>query len=224
MKVTAATLFLLTLNGQYKNVSPTSPTSTLRMDLFNGEEQCIGQDFDEGDEIIFKIGASSKSDHGHSQTLRVTVSDPSEEIIAEEKIKIVDTQKIKNIPQTIEADGVHEMCFRYEGHNDKIPVQIYFGVDYSSKRARIGVDPSKGVGKEEIPSLESELILAEESLNEISVEIEFARKQEILLTEATESMATRVQWFSVFSMVILFVTSLWQIIYLRHFFTSKKLL
>jgi hypothetical protein len=41
------------------------------------------------------------------------------------------------------------------------------------------------VGKEEIPSLESELILAEESLNEISVEIEYARKQEIELTQAT---------------------------------------
>jgi hypothetical protein len=71
MKATAAAaLFLLTLNGQYNNVSP---TSTLRMDLFNGEEKCIGQDFDIGDKVVFKIGASSKSDHGHSQTLRVTV-------------------------------------------------------------------------------------------------------------------------------------------------------
>jgi hypothetical protein len=49
--------------------------------------------------------------------LHIQVSNPEEEIIAEEKIKIVDTQKIKNIPKTIEDHGVHEMCFRYEGHN-----------------------------------------------------------------------------------------------------------
>ena len=60
-----------------------------------------------------------------------------------------------------------------------------FGIDLKTKRSLSGVDPSKRVGKAEIPSLESELLAAEESLNDISREIEFARKQEILLTQAT---------------------------------------
>ena len=60
-----------------------------------------------------------------------------------------------------------------------------FGVDLKTKRSLSGVDPSKRVGKAEIPSLETELLAAEESLNDISREIEFARKQEILLTQAT---------------------------------------
>ena len=64
-------------------------------------------------------------------------------------------------------------------------MKINFGIDFSSKRARIGSDPSKRVGKDDIPTLESELLAAEESLNDISREIEFARKQEILLTQAT---------------------------------------
>ena len=66
-----------------------------------------------------------------------------------------------------------------------MPVKINFGIEFTSKRARIGLDPSKRVGKDEIPTLESELLAAEESLNDISREIEFARKQEILLTLAT---------------------------------------
>jgi hypothetical protein len=33
-----------------------------------------------------------------------------------------------------------------------------------------------------------------------------------------------VQWFSFLSIIILLATSLWQIIYLRTFFASKKLL
>ena len=65
------------------------------------------------------------------------------------------------------------------------PVTVNFGIDIKSNRARQGVDPSKRVGKDEIPSLETELLAAEESLNDISKEIEFARKQEILLTKAT---------------------------------------
>ena len=64
-------------------------------------------------------------------------------------------------------------------------MKINFGIDFKSTiKARAGLDPSKRVGRDEIPSLESELLAAEESLNDISREIEFARKQEILLTEA----------------------------------------
>ena len=37
-------------------------------------------------------------------------------------------------------------------------------------------------------------------------------------------MAARIQWFSVLSVAILLTTSLWQIIYLRYYFKSKKLL
>lgn len=64
-------------------------------------------------------------------------------------------------------------------------MKINFGIEFKTIRAHGGLDPSKKVGKEEIPTLESELLAAEESLNDISREIEFARKQEILLTEAT---------------------------------------
>ena len=39
-----------------------------------------------------------------------------------------------------------------------------------------------------------------------------------------ERTSTRIQWFSILSIAVLLVTSIWQIIYLRRFFTSKKLL
>ena len=54
--------------------------------------------------------------------------------------------------------------------------------------------------------------------------IDFARRQESLLREAGERTSTRIQWFSILSIAVLLVTSIWQIIYLRRFFTSKKLL
>jgi len=85
-------------------------------------------------------------------------------------------------------------------------------------------DPSKKVAAEELPQLEVQLKLAEDALNQISNEIDFARRQESLLREAGERTSTRIQWFSILSIAVLLVTSIWQIVYLRRFFTSKKLL
>jgi hypothetical protein len=35
---------------------------------------------------------------------------------------------------------------------------------------------------------------------------------------------SRIQWFSIFSIFVLLAVSVWQIVYLRSFFRSKKLL
>jgi len=86
---------------------------------------------------------------------------------------------------------------------------------------------------------------------EVSKEIDFAKRQEALLrltggswthiyirirfyyidllftrllTVSSESTNSRIQWFSILSILILLTASLWQILYLRHFFASKKLL
>ncbi len=98
--------------------------------------------------------------------------------------------------------------------------------------------------------LEHKLEQMSERLKEISKEIEHARKQEIAMKQSSgeyvhsqsihiacppddqslsakltsESTSSSVQWFSILSIIILVSTSVWQIIYLRSFFTAKKLL
>ena len=53
---------------------------------------------------------------------------------------------------------------------------IYFGVESKAKPKNEKVDPSRKLGKDDIPSLETELLAAKESLSDITREIEFARK------------------------------------------------
>lgn len=72
--------------------------------------------------------------------------------------------------------------------------------------------------------LEEMLQDAESTLSHLSKEIDFARRQESELLRAGDVTAQRITWFGWLSMAILVTTSLWQIAYLRHFFTSKKLL
>jgi hypothetical protein len=89
--------------------------------------------------------------------------------------------------------------------------------------------------------IQRRLAWTEVLLQDIIKEIDFAKRQEeqlkdaigllllllLLLTSArflTETTNSRIEWFSYFSMVILISTAFFQLIYLRNFFTSKKLL
>ena len=54
----------------------------------------------------------------------------------------------------------------------------------TSLNSNRGADPSKKLGKDEIPTLESQLKAAEDTLSEISKEIDFTRRQEVLLRQA----------------------------------------
>ena len=153
--------------------------------------------------------------------------------------------------QIIYDRGVYKLCFSTKGakHSDNI-FRVSFSIDYRNR----GADPSKKVGKDEIPSLESQLkgkandfahflicvvlvsicihnaificgrVAAEDSLSEIVKEIDFARRQEVLLRTAGETTSSRIEWFGYLSIIVLIVVSLWQILYLRNFFASKKLL
>jgi hypothetical protein len=133
------------------------------------------------------------------------------------------------------------------------PVLTSVEIEYSSRSGKSKTDPSKPLNQEDLPTLEDKLKQVEDALIEIGKEIDFARRQEVLLKEAggelicfifqniriliiillcfdlfyfnhSENMQSRIEWFSIFSIVILLSTSLWQLLYLRKFFTSKKLL
>jgi len=98
-------------------------------------------------------------------------------------------------------------------------VRVFFHVDYKPKTAE-----GRKVGKDDMSTLSSQLDLLGGRIKDISREIDHARRQEIAMKEAGEFTTWSVQWFSILSIVILLATSLWQIIYLRTFFASKKLL
>lgn len=48
---------LIFLSMFTNSFSPASSSGTLRIELLRGQRKCIGQDFDEGDEAVFRITA-----------------------------------------------------------------------------------------------------------------------------------------------------------------------
>jgi hypothetical protein len=208
--------------------------STISLDVEPGDKRCVGQELDDEDSALFQLrnlGSNTKRD-----IVGATLQDPDGEVLKEGMLKPGQSLELK---LNVEKSGLYEICFTKEGggmfdSSDKVATRVSFLVDYKSRgllgskhgmgHGFGGLDPSTKVEKDELPALESMLLEAEESLTQISKELEYARKQELSLLQAGEAAATRIQWFGWLSIIILLTTSMWQIIYLRQFFTAKKLL
>ncbi|XP_064403808.1 transmembrane emp24 domain-containing protein 10-like isoform X2 [Halichondria panicea] len=81
------------------------------------------------------------------------------------------------------------------------------------------------VGKaEKLKPLELELRRLEDLAESIVNDFAYMRAREEEMRDTNESTNTRVLYFSVFSMLCLFVLAGWQIFYLRRFFQAKKLI
>ena len=68
---------------------------------------------------------------------------------------------------------------------DKESLSVSINIDFHSRSGKKSANvPSKSISKEELPSLEDKLRLAEDTLQNIAKEVEFARNQELMLKEA----------------------------------------
>jgi len=201
-----------------------SVKAAMQMDVYPGEMRCVGQELDEEDVALFALSATSThavKAQEVKQVLTASLTDPEGgSILSNEKVVI--GARPRELRESIDLRGVYKLCFELQG--GKTPVRVFFHVDFKSKNAPGSLEAVGKVGKEDLPTLESQLKAAEMSLSDISREIEFAKREEVLLKEAGDTTVSRIQWFGILSIAILLATTLWQLIYLRSFFASKKLL
>lgn len=149
----------------------------------------------------------------------IQVRNPNADIIIDERIII--GARPTEYPRTIDVRGVYEMCFEHQ--DGDTTVRVDFHVDFKSKAAQ-AIELARKIDKNSLPSLELQLKLAEDLLTDVTKELDFARRQENILREAQDATDVRIHRFGILSISILVFTSLWQLIYLRRYFTSKKLL
>ncbi len=204
----------------------------LYMDIFPETSRCVGQELDEKDSAVFTFGAEHVSDgtyaanviaaHKDIQKITSSLYDPNGNILMSDEVLLINSQRpLEKVFSSVEHRGVYKLCFKLEG--GEIPVRASFVIDFKAKDARGSLKTASTTLEEgDVPVAETKLQFAEETLHAIHKEIEYAKAQELSLRESSEAVNERIQWFSLASMAILVVTSLWQLLYLRSFFSAKK--
>ncbi|RKP24365.1 emp24/gp25L/p24 family/GOLD-domain-containing protein [Syncephalis pseudoplumigaleata] len=86
------------------------------------------------------------------------------------------------------------------------------------------VDYEMMAKREKLKPMEIELRRLEKMVDEIVDDVEYLKRREARMRDTNESTNERVQWFNILSILALIGLGLWQLVYLRQFFHSKKLI
>jgi len=134
----------------------------LAMEIQPESTRCVGQELDQEDAATFTVVANHKEkEKGKKkyvnpfdrEQIHVTVSDPNEKALVDEDVGI--GAPARDIRMNVETNGVHNICFE-RGAGDK-PMRVIFNIESKTRTNRNGADPSKKIGKEDVPTLENEL-------------------------------------------------------------------
>jgi hypothetical protein len=98
--------------------------------------------------------------------------------------------------------------------------QIEFHLDIGAD----AVDYEALAKQEKLKPMEVELRRLEKTIQEIVEDQEYLKRREAEMRDTNESTNERVQGFNFLSMSILVGLGIWQLVYLRRFFQSKKLI
>jgi len=123
---------------------------------------------------------------------------------------------------TTDEYEVYEICF-----TSKVPQGNRGGVQEVFLSTKHGVEAKSYEGLDEaakLKPLEVELKRLEDLSESIVKDFAFMRKREEEMRDTNESTNSRVLYFSVFSMCCLLGLATWQVLYLRKYFKSKKLI
>mmetsp|Transcript_37353 Transcript_37353/g.60490 ORF Transcript_37353/g.60490 Transcript_37353/m.60490 type:complete len:207 (+) Transcript_37353:124-744(+) len=119
--------------------------------------------------------------------------------------------------------GDHRICFSNRQARGST-TQGFRRVTLNVRTGHDAKDYDELAKRENLKPLEVQLRRMEDTVIQIEREMEFLREREEHMRDTNESTNSRVAWLTVMSVVILVSLGLWQIMYLKKFFLSKKLI
>ena len=197
-------------------------TDRVLVDVAANSRRCLGEEFPEDALGRWKFSVAGVVKHGDlkrnseaAQKVRATVKDPSKKLLWSAALND-DATNAPAFSFTATTPGLYRACV--ENRHTK-PQRVAITVEQGW-----GVRDYAAVGEGVFGPVEKQLDDSDHMLRDIAAEMDAALNREERLREGAESGRDRVELFGVVSMGVLFVTALWQVVYLRSFFRSKKLL
>jgi len=121
---------------------------------------------------------------------------------------------------TLDQADVFSICFTSKSSGQSRPIDISLEI----KRGVEAKNYDELAKAEELKPLELELRRLEDLTESIVTDFAHMKKREEEMRNTNESTNSRVLYFSIFSMFCLIALASWQVLYLKKYFKSKKLI
>lgn len=205
--ITLATLFVVTIFiGQ---------THSIRFDLQPNSKKCLKEEMRKnllavgeyeisslpGTNVDFQITDSK----GHSALLRDNVDGKGKFAV------------------TSDEDDIYDFCFSYSSSphtsHQLLPREVNLDI-------RLGVEAKQydSASMDKLQKLEADLTKLEDLTNAIIEDFAHLKRRESEMQDTNESTSNRIFWQTVISIIVVFGLAGWQVMYLRQFFRSRKLI
>lgn len=186
---------------------------SLKFKLQPNTQKCLKEEIKQNVLVIGEYDVQ----HIDNQRVDYVVTDSKKEVlsrgdsIAQGKFSLV-----------VDSHEVFEVCFmsKISPGVSGIPQDVTF-------TSKIGEEAKtfEGMGEaQKMKPMEVELKKLEVLSHEIVEEFQEMRNREIKMSDTNESTNSRVLYLSIFSMCCLLCLSVWQVLYLRKYFKSRKLI
>jgi len=120
----------------------------------------------------------------------------------------------------LDEDDVFSVCFTSKVTGEAPDIDIELDLKHGVE-AKNYDDLAKA---EQLKPLELQLRKLEDLTDSIVNDFQQMKKREEYMRNTNESTNSRVLYFSVFSMICLIVLAMWQVMYLKRYFKTKKLI
>lgn len=188
----------------------------VQFDVRRHVEKCLSDEVAQGNLVVIHynlVGGGIKGKSGVS----VSITDPQRKYLKQDPDIDMSADDIHKYTFHADVGGSYSVCF-FNSNDKAARVVLDFKHGVEAK------DYSEVAKREHLMPVEKELRKMEDTVDEIHREMLYMREREAAMRNTNESTNSRVLWFSFFSIVVLLGMGVWQVLYLKKFFKSKKLI
>ncbi|KAG6576433.1 transmembrane emp24 domain-containing protein 10-like [Phytophthora cinnamomi] len=187
----------------------------VQFDIRRRAEKCLSDEVAQGSLVVvhYNVIGGVRGKSGVS----LAITDPLHKFLKQDANIDTSSDDIHKFSFTADAGGNYAVCF--VNSNDK-PVRVMLDFKHGVEAK----DYTEVAKREHLMPVEKELRKMEDTVDEIHREMLYMREREATMRNTNESTNSRVLWFSFFSIVVLLGMGVWQVMYLKKFFKSKKLI
>jgi len=178
--------------------------SALQLSLKDGEERCVSEDVGKNELLVGEFTSDA--------LIGVGVTAPSGSSVYSKS-----QSGEGKFAYTADVAGDYRICFRNQANGVRtITFIIRTGMETK--------DYSSAAKKDNLKPLEVELRRLEDTVTQIHNDMLYMKAREEAMRATNDSTSSRVLWFSFLSMFVLVSLGLSQVMYLKRYFQSKKLI